>query len=37
MQGGRPLAFINQALAPKDLGLSVYDKELLAVLIAIEK
>ena len=37
MQEGRPLAFISQALAPKYRGLSVYDKELLAVLIAVEK
>ena len=36
-QGGRPLAFISQALVPKHLGLSVYDKELLVVLIVIEK
>ena len=26
MQEGQPLAFISQALAPKHLGLSVYDK-----------
>ena len=37
MQEGRPLACINQALAPRHLGLSIYDKELLAVLGAIEK
>jgi len=37
MQRGRPLAFISQALAPKHKGLSVYDKELLAMLIAVEK
>jgi len=36
MQEGRPLAFISQALAPKHLGLSVYDKELLVVLIVEE-
>ena len=36
-QGGRPIAFISQALAPKHLGLSVYEKELLVVLIAVEK
>jgi len=37
MQERRPLAYISQALAPKHLGLSVYDKELLAVLGVIEK
>ena len=36
-QGGRLLAFISQALSPKHFGLSVYEKELLVVLIAIEK
>lgn len=28
MQGGRPLTFLSKALAPKHLGLSVYEKEL---------
>lgn len=37
MQGGRPLAFLSKALAPKHLGLSVYEKELLAILQAITK
>ena len=37
MQEGRPLAYISKALSPRHLGLSVYDKELLAVLGAIEK
>jgi len=37
MQGGRPLAFISQPLSPKHQGQSTYDKELLAVLIAVEK
>ena len=37
MQEEPPLAFISQALAPKHLGLSVYDKELLAVLAAVER
>ena len=37
MQGGKPLAYISQALAPKHLGLSIYDKELNVVLIAVEK
>ena len=34
MQEGRPLAYIGQGLAPKHLGLSVYDKELIVVLVA---
>ena len=37
MQEGKSLAYLNQALAPKRLGLSVYDKELLAVLVAVDK
>jgi len=37
VQEGKPLAFLSQALAPKHLGLSIYDKELLAVLIAVGK
>ena len=36
MQEGKPIAFISQALGPKHLGWSVYDKELLAVLKAVE-
>jgi len=35
MQEGR--AFISQVLTPSHLGLSVYDKELLVVLIAVDK
>ena len=37
MQEGRPLSYINQALAQRHLDLSVYDKQLLNVLGAIEK
>lgn len=37
VQEGRPLAFISQALSQRHLGLSVYDKELLATLGAIDK
>ena len=37
VQEGRPLAFLSQALTPKHLGLSIYNKELIAVLMAIEK
>ena len=36
-QDGRPIAFLSQALAPKHLGLSIYDKELIAVLMAVDK
>ena len=37
MWGGRPLMFLSQALSPRHLGLSIYEKEFLAVLIAVEK
>ena len=37
MREGRPLVYISQTLSPKHLGLSVYDKELLVVLVAIDK
>lgn len=37
MQDNRPLAFLSQALALKNQGLSVYEKELIAVLKAVEK
>ena len=36
VQEGRPLAFLSQALAPKHLGLSIYEKELLVVLMAVD-
>lgn len=36
-QDGRPMAFLSQALAPKHLGLSIYDKELIAVLMVVDK
>ncbi|KAK8919251.1 hypothetical protein KSP39_PZI022114 [Platanthera zijinensis] len=35
MQGGRPIAFYSKALAPRTLGLSVYEKEMLAVIHAV--
>ncbi|KAI9195228.1 hypothetical protein LWI28_012950 [Acer negundo] len=34
MQNGRPLAFISKALPPRKLGLSTYEKELLAIVYA---
>ena len=37
VQEGRPLAFLSQALGPKHVGLSIYEKEFFAILIAIEK
>lgn len=37
VQKGRAIAFLGQALAPKQLGLSIYDKELIAVLMAVNK
>ena len=37
MQGGRPIAYISQALGPKHLGWSVYDKELLVMLKVVDK
>jgi hypothetical protein len=37
MQKGHPLAFLSRALGPKNQALSIYDKECLAILLAIEK
>ncbi|XP_021717906.1 uncharacterized protein LOC110685687 [Chenopodium quinoa] len=37
MQEGNPLAYINRSLGPKWQKLSVYDKELLAIVFAIQK
>ena len=36
-QRGHPLAYISKALAPKHHGLSVYEKELLAIVHAVTK
>ncbi|KAK8926336.1 hypothetical protein KSP39_PZI018278 [Platanthera zijinensis] len=35
MQAGRPIAFYSKALAPRTLGLSAYEKELLAIIHAV--
>lgn len=35
MQAGHPLAYISKALGPKTQGLSTYEKEYLAILIAV--
>jgi hypothetical protein len=37
MQEGHPLAFISKALGPKSLGLSTYEKEYMAILLAIQQ
>ena len=37
LQEGHPLAFISRPLGPKTLGLSTYEKEYLAILMAIEQ
>jgi hypothetical protein len=37
MQHGHPLAFLSKALGPRNQALSVYDKECLAILLAIDK
>lgn len=36
-QEGRPLAFLSQVLSPKHLGLSIYENELLVVLMAVDR
>jgi hypothetical protein len=37
MQNGHPLAFISKALGPRTRGLSTYEKEYLAILIAVDQ
>lgn len=37
MQDGQPLAYLSKALSSKHLGLSTYEKELLAVIMATQK
>jgi hypothetical protein len=37
MQQGHPLAFLSKALGPKNQAFSIYDKECLAILMAIER
>jgi len=36
MQGGHPLAFLSKALGPRSQGLSTYEKEYMAILLALE-
>jgi len=37
MQNNHPIAYLSKPLGPKNLGLSVYEKECLAILLAIDK
>jgi len=37
MQGGHPLAYLSRALGPRSRGLSTYEKEYMAILIALEQ
>lgn len=37
MQGDRPIAFLSKSLGPRALGLSTYEKELLAIVMAVDK
>ncbi|KAH9735939.1 hypothetical protein KPL71_017914 [Citrus sinensis] len=37
LQEGRPIAYLSKALAPKNLGLSTYEKEMLAAVMAVQK
>jgi ribonuclease HI len=37
MQGGHPLAFLSKALGPRSHGLSTYEKEYMAILLALEQ
>lgn len=37
MQEKKPLAYLSKALGPKALKLSTYEKELFAIVIAVEK
>lgn len=37
MQGGQPLAFFSKAFSSRSMGLSTYEKELLAVVLAVNK
>jgi hypothetical protein len=36
-QKGHPLAFVSRALGPKNRGLSVYEKEYMAILLAVQQ
>lgn len=36
LQDGHPLAFVSKALGPRSCGMSTYEKEYLAILIAVD-
>ncbi|GMJ08833.1 hypothetical protein HRI_004552500 [Hibiscus trionum] len=36
-QEGRPIAYLSKALGPRHAGLSIYEKEYLAILMAVSK
>lgn len=36
-QEGRPIAYISEAICPKNMGLSTYEKEFLAILLSVAK
>ena len=36
-QGGRPIAYLSKALSPKHIALSIFEKEYLAILMAVTK
>jgi hypothetical protein len=37
MQDNHPIAYLSKPLGPRNQGLSVYEKECLAILLAVEK
>ncbi|PHT73154.1 hypothetical protein T459_23939 [Capsicum annuum] len=37
LQGGRPITYFSKTLAPKNWGLSTYEKEYLAILAAVDR
>jgi len=37
MQNGHPLAYLSRALGPRSRGLSTYEKEYMAILMAVEQ
>lgn len=37
MQDKHPLAYLSKALGPKSMGLSIYEKEFLAIILAVQK
>jgi hypothetical protein len=37
MQDGHPLAYVSRGLGPRTRGLSTYEKEYMAILLAVEQ